>query len=76
MTDEPLDRQVEKLEAQGPRFVSRLSDANVLQAVILLTKAVLQLDKTSSRLAKVNISLTIVVVALAGIQLAVILLHH
>jgi hypothetical protein len=76
MNNDPLDQQLEKLEAQGARLMKGLDDANVRSAVILLAKAVLRLDTTSSRLAKVNIWLTVVIALLGVLQLAVMLFHH
>jgi hypothetical protein len=75
MSNDPLEKELERLEAQGSRFVS-LPDANVLPALIVLTKAVLRLDSTSSLLWKVNIALTGVVIVLTIVQLIVTFFHH
>jgi hypothetical protein len=75
MSDDPLDQELEKLEAQGPRFIG-LSDGNVRPALILLTRAVLRLDKTSSRLTKIVIGLTVVGALVALLQLAVMVVHR
>jgi len=76
MSDDPLDQELKKLKAEGPRFVKSLEDANVRPAILLLVEAVRRLDVTSSRLATVNIILTIMIVILTVVQIALTLCHH
>jgi hypothetical protein len=71
VAEDSLKKQLEEFEAKGA-FYTTLPDANIRPAVILLTKAVLRLDATSTRLWKVNIGLTAVAVVLAILQI----FHH
>ena len=71
-----LERELSELEAKGEGWVAGgMSDRNVRPAIILLTKAVLHLDNTSARLAKVNIWLTIAMLIVAGLQVAVVIMR-
>jgi hypothetical protein len=76
MSDDPLDQDLKKLKAEGPKFVKGLEDANVRPAIILLAEAVRRLDVTSSKLAKVNLGLTIMIVILTVVQIALTVCHH
>jgi hypothetical protein len=44
-------------------------DRNVTKAMVLLGRAILRLDRTSTRLTKINIALTIVIVLASLLQL-------
>jgi hypothetical protein len=76
MSDDPLDQELQKLEAAGPNMMKGLQDANIRPALLLLVKAVRRLDVTSSNLARVNVALTIVIVVLTVVQIALTLFQH
>jgi hypothetical protein len=76
MSDDPLDQELQKLDAQGPNMMKGLQDANIRPALILLVKAVRRLDVTSNKLARVNLFLTIVIVVLTVVQIVLTLFHH
>jgi hypothetical protein len=75
MTDD-LEKELSELENKGEGWVHGMSDRNVRPAIILLTKAVLRLDKTSTQLAKVYIWLSAVLLVVGVLQAAIMLLHR
>jgi len=76
MSDDRLDQDLKRLKDEGPKFVKDLEDANVRPAIILLAEAVRRLDVTSSKLAKVNLGLTVMIVILTVVQIALTVYHH
>jgi len=70
-----IDKEIAGLEAAGPKFMKGLDDANIRPAIIVLAKTVRSLDRTSGRLAFVNVLLFGVAVAIGAVQLWVMLRH-
>jgi len=71
------------LEREFDRFIvgpggaqANFGDARVTSAIGYLGKAVLKLDRTSSRLAVVNIVLTAVILAVGVVQIYLMLRGH
>ena len=69
MADE-LEEALRKLQQRGPDlYKGGWTDMNVRPSILLLTEAVLRLDKTSTRLARVNIALTIALAVIGILQI-------
>lgn len=63
-------------ETYGPLFGKDKSDHRVIRAISLLTASIIRLDKTSSRMAVVNIGLTIVILLVGIVQIILMLRGH
>jgi hypothetical protein len=73
--EENLEQEFDRLTATGGAQ-NNWGDAGTVKAVGYLGKAVLRLDKTSSRLAIVNIVLTAVILVVGLTQIALMLRGH
>jgi hypothetical protein len=74
--EEDLNREFDRLTANTGASQASWGDARTTSAIGYLGKAVLRLDKTSSRLATVNIVLTAVILIVGLIQIVLMLRGH
>jgi hypothetical protein len=75
-----LKKKLEELESVRPelqlwRDSNGPIDLSVPKALFILTHSVIRLDETSAWLSKVNIALTVVIIALTAVQVFL-ALHH
>ena len=76
MGKEELDREFDRLTATTGASQSNFGDVGMTKAIAFLGKAVLRLDRTSTRLAIVNIVLTAVILIVGLIQIVLMLRGH
>jgi len=74
--DEKLEREFDQLAATIGGSQANFGDARTTSAIGYLGKAVLRLDRTSGRLALVNIVLTAVILIVGLIQIVLMLRGH
>lgn len=78
MKKDKLEEDIEALEGQirsGVQFVGG-ADSRLLIGTTLLGKAILRLDRTSSRLAWINIALAVIVVVIGIFQVILMVKGH
>lgn len=72
-----LEKKVAELEATGEQWIGGgLSDRRGVPTLLLLSKAVIRLDKSSTFLARVNIGLGAVVIGIGILQVVIMLWGH
>ncbi len=76
MGKEDLDREFDRFTVGEGGGQSNYGDARTTKAIGFLGKAVVRLDRTSSRLAIVNIVLTTVILIVGVIQIVLMIRGH
>ena len=72
-----LGKEVSELHAKGEQWVGGgLYDRRDVPAILLLSKAVLRLDESSTFLARVNIALGAIVIVIGVLQVILMLRGH
>ncbi len=72
-----LERAVTDLENKGEQWVGGgHTDRRIVPALMLLSKAVIRLDRSSTFLARVNLGLGIVVILIGVLQVVLMLRGH
>jgi hypothetical protein len=72
-----IDKELEKLLDRTPlQSYTAWDSANILRGIILLTKSVRTLDRTSSRLATIYIWLTVILGIIGIVQIVLMLRGH
>jgi len=77
MSDKQLNEEFKKLEAQirkGTQFGG--GDSRAILGVALLGQAIVNLDRTSTRLAVVNVILAVILAAIGVMQICLMLHGH
>jgi hypothetical protein len=72
--EDPIETELGRLETQ--QGFTTLQDQRTVPSIFLLTKAVIRLDKTSSRLAKIYIWLTVILGIIGVVQIVLMLRGH